>query len=137
MHTQAWLELGVVDEVQRGIPALAVQWSEEDPSVGAWRHCLVVSHDPVTQLWGVQWDGQESDVPLTLSHRMHICFSAEDPVNVANRVAHALESRQRAEAFLRWVHNPVNQYVGENACPVPPSVPLSPLRPAPPSSLPT
>ncbi len=92
-----------MDGVQRGIPALAVRWGDSDPSCGTWRHCLALTHDAATGLWGLQWDGADEGVPLTPSHRMHVCFTAEDPVNAANRIAHAFEARQRAEAYLRWV----------------------------------
>ena len=86
---------------------MAVQWNASDATCGVWKHCLAVSCDGPSNVWRVLWDGDaavgDGTQQLTPCHRLHLCFTAEDPVNCANRIAFAHASRRRAEAYLRSV----------------------------------
>jgi hypothetical protein len=100
---------------QQGVPAMGVVWSTTADGlyVGTWRQCSVTSYDAEADQWHVVWtDDADADADADAEtsvaerrsgrlHRLHVCFVAEDPVNFANRVAHAHTMRRNAESRLR------------------------------------
>eukprot|EP00965_Chrysotila_dentata_P230422 6197764-Pleurochrysis_carterae.AAC.2 len=74
---------------------------------GSWRECKVLKFDAATQLFTVldvpNLNDDEDAAPFEASvRRIDVCFSVENPMHFAKRVAAAHRARQRAADLMRF-----------------------------------
>lgn len=97
-----WLDLGRNPDTGEFLPLVAQALCVEG-DVGFWRRALIHDYNEALELFEVHWDaGGLEGRPVENLPRLHVLFSAEDPVVFADRSAAAHAARRAAEAMVRY-----------------------------------
>jgi len=90
-----WISLAKDGDVLKYVPAKGLFFDND--ANGLWRDCKVVACNEEENRYKVEVDFLKDAVWLP---RLYILFKAEDPFVFAKRMAHAFQSRKKAEAKL-------------------------------------
>eukprot|EP01135_Chromosphaera_perkinsii_P003004 Nk52_evm26s232 gene=Nk52_evmTU26s232 len=106
---EEWISLGTENGIKKFVPAKGlyvepeVRNGKESPQncPPYWKQCKVLSYVAKTRRYEVEWmtngEWEREQLP-----RLFVFFNSEDPHVFAQRMVEAYESRERAEALLRY-----------------------------------